>query len=236
MKEQNDVFEMPEMDWVFRDGGSKLSFLDDNLKKIDCLHSSYFNDKRSELHEEVVKFINANLEKIDDPEEEYEDRMSAFEVRRFYLDDIVDMIPVHITRDELYSFLKKNDIHLYRDGVKTREEYIKKWCELALTRTKNVNTKTSTSYGLKHICEDAIGDYVSNEEMIDVLTELGFKKKKVSDSPNYHFNISKVINKVVFSDKLFTCYNDSNRVFNSDSYTVYYRIETGELKMKKEYL
>ena len=57
-----------------------------------------------------------------------------------------------------------------------KKEYIKQWVENALTRTKNVNSNASSSYGLKHICESSIGVYVSNQEIIDVMTELGFEK------------------------------------------------------------
>jgi hypothetical protein len=96
-----------------------------------------------------------------------------------------------------------------------RKEYIKQWVENALTRTKNVNSNAPSSYGLKHICENSIGVYVSNKEIIDVMTELGFDKKKYG--VNYDFNISKIVNKVVFKNKLSETYNDNNRVYNPRS-------------------
>ena len=96
-----------------------------------------------------------------------------------------------------------------------RKEYIKQCVENALTRTKNVNSNAPSSYGLKHICENSIGVYVSNKEIIDVMTELGFDKKKYG--VNYDFNISKIVNKVVFKNKLSETYNDNNRVYNPRS-------------------
>jgi hypothetical protein len=99
-----------------------------------------------------------------------------------------------------------------------KTEYIKKWVENALTRTKNVNSNAPSSYGLKHLCEDSIGVYVSNQEIIDVMTELGFKKKKVT--VNYDFNISKIVNKVLFKNKLGSCYSCNYRVFNTKSKTI----------------
>ena len=97
-----------------------------------------------------------------------------------------------------------------------KKEYIKQWVENALTRTKNVNQRAASSYGLKHYCEESIGEYVSNQEMIDILTELGFDKKRYA-GPNYVFNISKIINKVVFENRLGREYSNSNRVYNPRS-------------------
>jgi hypothetical protein len=98
-----------------------------------------------------------------------------------------------------------------------RKQYIKQWAENALTMTKNVNSKAPSSYGLKHICENSIGVYVSNKEIIDVMTELGFDKKKYGI--NCDFNISKIVNKVVFKNKLSETYKD-NRVYNPRSKTI----------------
>lgn len=99
-----------------------------------------------------------------------------------------------------------------------KKEYIKQWVENALTRTKNVNSKASGSYGLKHICESSIGVYVSNQEIIDVMTELGFEKRKYG--VNYDFNISKIVNKVVFKNKLSETYRDDYRVYHRRSKTI----------------
>ena len=55
--------------------------------------------------------------------------------------------------------------------------------------------------------------------MIDVLTELGFNKKRYV-GPNYVFNISKIINKVVFKNRLGRMYNNTSRVYNPRSKTI----------------
>lgn len=99
-----------------------------------------------------------------------------------------------------------------------KKDYIKEWVENALTRTQNVNPKAPGSYGLKHYCENSIGVYVSNQDIIDVMTELGFKK--TTDGINFDFNISKIVNKVVFKNKLGITYNDNNRVYHSKAKTI----------------
>lgn len=99
-----------------------------------------------------------------------------------------------------------------------KKDYIKKWVENALTRTKNVNPKAPGSYSLKHICECSIGVYVSNEEIIEVMKELGFKKG--NNGINFDFNISKIVNKVVFKNKLSETYKDDLRVYHKRSKTI----------------
>ena len=99
-----------------------------------------------------------------------------------------------------------------------KKDYIKQWIENALTRTKNVNPNAPGSYSLKHICECSIGVYVSNQEIIDIMTELGFKSKK--HGVNYDFNISKIVNKVVFKNKLANTYEDDIRVYPKTSKTI----------------
>ena len=96
-----------------------------------------------------------------------------------------------------------------------KNEYIKNWIKHALTVTKSINKNASSSYGLKHICEESIGCYVSNDEIIDAMIDLGFKYS--SNHINYHFNISKIINNVSFKNKLGREYNSQNRCFNKRS-------------------
>ena len=101
----------------------------------------------------------------------------------------------------------------------SKKDYVKKWCELALVRTKNINTRASSSYGLKHYCEQSIGVYVSNQEIIEVMEELGFIKQRC-DCVNYQFNISKIINKVIFKNKLGEEYAGTNRCWNPRSLNI----------------
>ena len=91
-----------------------------------------------------------------------------------------------------------------------------KWIQLALTPVQRVQSNAPSSYGLKHYCENAIGEYVSNQEMIDCMNELGFESKRHgSNSPNYDYNISKVINKVKFNNpKRISTYNFDGRYFH----------------------
>lgn len=103
--------------------------------------------------------------------------------------------------------------------MNTKKDYIKKWCELALVKTKNINYNANSSYGLKHYCEDAIGTYVSNDEIIEVMKELGFITTN-SKHINYHYNISKVVNRVIFSEKLANTYSDKCRAFSYNYKTI----------------
>ena len=57
--------------------------------------------------------------------------------------------------------------------------------------TRRVNPRASGSYGLKHICEEEIGEYVANGELIVAFIHLGLQYKRIRPgSPNVHFNIS----------------------------------------------
>lgn len=98
-----------------------------------------------------------------------------------------------------------------------KKEYIKAWCENALRPVKNINNNAPSSYGLKHICEQSIGVYVSNDEFKEVMKELKFKHTK---GINHNYNISKIIDRVVFSKKLGNLYDDSCRGFHHKSKTI----------------
>lgn len=92
-----------------------------------------------------------------------------------------------------------------------KEKMIDLWIENALSKTKNVNKNASSSYGLKHFCEESIGVYVSNDEMKNAMIDFGFISDK--KGVNWHFNISKKINRIIFKNKLSNLYSDKNRVF-----------------------
>lgn len=100
--------------------------------------------------------------------------------------------------------------------MNTKKDYIKKWCELALKEVNNINHSAPSSYGLKHYCEDSIGEYVSNKEIIEVMEELGYKSK-IYYSWNRSYNISKIINKVVFNKRLGNQYQNDCRIFSKRS-------------------
>lgn len=83
--------------------------------------------------------------------------------------------------------------------MKTKQDYIKKWIELALTPRKTINKLAPHSYSLKHICEDALGDYVSNDELKDAMKEIGYVGTK---ELNPYYNISSNIKKVRLKNPL----------------------------------
>lgn len=103
--------------------------------------------------------------------------------------------------------------------MKTKKDYIKKWCETALTKTKYVNRKAPSSYGLKHMCENSIGEYVSNDEMKEVMRELGFKC--ISNGTNEDYNILAIVNHVVFENRLNIVYkNKKEGVYHPRAETI----------------
>lgn len=101
--------------------------------------------------------------------------------------------------------------------MKTKEDYIQKWIENALTKTKNINNKAPSSYGLKHICERAIGVYVSNDEMKKAMKRNGFISKA---SLNEQYNISNNITMVVFKKPLGKQYYVSYADYNNKKATI----------------
>lgn len=55
---------------------------------------------------------------------------------------------------------------------------------------KTIN-RNNSSYGIKHLVEDSIGQYVANGELIIAMINCGYKYKQWSvSSPNCWFNVS----------------------------------------------
>jgi hypothetical protein len=84
------------------------------------------------------------------------------------------------------------------NSIKSSDEYKKalKYCTMLFKKRKSIN-KRHSSYGLKHVVEEYIsnhklenGDsYISNDEFILAMHELGFQCKKSPLSQNYYFNV-----------------------------------------------
>ena len=111
------------------------------------------------------------------------------------------MYYIRLSEEESISSVKNEKEPNKKTFCKKLANNIKKWVESALKKTKNINFNALSSYGLKHICEDSIGVYVSNQEMIDTLKELGFEMKIIKGTPNYLFNISSIIKRVGYSKR-----------------------------------
>lgn len=63
-------------------------------------------------------------------------------------------------------------------------------CKSLFKPIKSLN-KRHSSYSLKHVVENIIGDYVSNGELISAMIILGYSFKIAHyDSPNCYFNVS----------------------------------------------
>lgn len=64
----------------------------------------------------------------------------------------------------------------------------KQWIRQFVDPRKTVNTKGSSSYGLKHAVENWAGTYILNGAFIVAAIEEGYKYKR--SGPNAHFNMS----------------------------------------------
>ena len=71
----------------------------------------------------------------------------------------------------------------------TNEEILEQWITANISKRKTKNTSRS-SYGLKHSAERALGFYISNYELVEVMLKLGYTASKIKSSPNYIFNAS----------------------------------------------
>ena len=72
-----------------------------------------------------------------------------------------------------------------------KEWLLKDWIETHVRPRKTVNKRYS-SYGLKHIAENYICGYISNEEFIAAMETAGYEKwqsamDRVHNSPNFYF-------------------------------------------------
>ena len=86
-----------------------------------------------------------------------------------------------------FGFGGEGEIRL--DAVNLCAEWLLK--HDGLDRRKTINT-ASSSYGLKHVVERVMGQYVANGEFICAALVLGYKMKKLKDNPNAYFNIRKL--------------------------------------------
>lgn len=86
------------------------------------------------------------------------------------------------------------DITSYASETLTEKEhqlFIIKWIEENLTHNliKTINRR-HTSYGLKHMCENDLGFYVSNYDIKYNMAMLGIQCKNFNGSINYYYPIS----------------------------------------------
>jgi hypothetical protein len=90
--------------------------------------------------------------------------------------------------DGRYCKLKYNSPEEFDDLPREKQDAIISWVEGNIPQRKTINHKIS-SYGLKHICEQAVGFYVSNGEMKGAMLKAGFvagNRRRI----NWSFNIS----------------------------------------------
>ncbi len=78
-----------------------------------------------------------------------------------------------------------------QDEICNSEAICNKVCEWLSTKKRiaTINNHHS-SYGLKHMVEQDLGEYVSNGVFIAAAIHCGFPYKIVTDSPNVYFGIS----------------------------------------------
>ena len=92
-------------------------------------------------------------------------------------------------RETYFDYKQESLDALAKMDEETREELID-WCEKSFKRSKSINRKSTTSYGLTHLFErdkETKSSYVSNEEFRGAMIKLGFEH---TDDVNMYFNIS----------------------------------------------
>lgn len=61
---------------------------------------------------------------------------------------------------------------------------------VSLFEKRSSINKWHSSYGLKHVVELYIGEYVSNDELISAMSLAGFDSVAIWNTPNFHFNVT----------------------------------------------
>jgi len=106
------------------------------------------------------------------------------------IESIIDKLPI-LTKDNVRVFKDQANIQDHEYLMSHLEEF-ERACEWLKTidKIKSFN-RSNTSYGLKHIAERAMGNYISNDALIAAAIYSGFHIKLLENSPNVIFNMSK---------------------------------------------
>lgn len=89
-----------------------------------------------------------------------------------------------------YEYLSdKECIEQFKQKDKEFQNKVIDWAKTRLVQIKSKNEDT-TSYSLKHYCEETIGEYVHNDDMKAGMIICGFKSFN-ADGLNQIYNISK---------------------------------------------
>ena len=104
--------------------------------------------------------------------------------------------PGLITVAERYPTLTRYGFYPYRDKdqarlTETDADIFTRVCGWlrGMSALKHPNRRV-TSYGLKHLVEAALGDYVANGVFIAAAVHCGFALERIPGSPNVYFNIA----------------------------------------------
>lgn len=89
----------------------------------------------------------------------------------------------------LYGFINGKSTEKEEVFDTAKIEKIKCFIVENIGRIKTINREIS-SYGIKHIIEDSVGEYVSNGECIKAFIELGFNVAEQQGGLNAYFNVS----------------------------------------------
>lgn len=90
---------------------------------------------------------------------------------------------------EQWHYDDRECLERFRQKDSVYQEKILHWAETRLEKMKTKNDNVS-SYGLKHICEKAIEQYVSNDDMKAAMELCGFTSFNKHEL-NQYYNITK---------------------------------------------
>jgi hypothetical protein len=85
---------------------------------------------------------------------------------------------------------RRREIERHRQDLIAREELVRRVHDWLVINVAAIKTPNTGSYGLKHIAEDILGEYVANGELITAALMAGYPMRH-DDGPNALFAMSK---------------------------------------------
>jgi hypothetical protein len=85
---------------------------------------------------------------------------------------------------------RRQQLQSERDDLRRREDMVIRVRDWLLANIAPIKTPTAGSYGMKHVVEKAIGEYITNGELIAAAMMAGYPMSR-PHGPNVDFGMSK---------------------------------------------